>query len=393
MYITQNPNACSDKCSSGNSSVRVRSIELNSLHEDDRNAMRESLSRFLAAEADEAALRRGMELDRGYDPELWRQVCEMGLTGIAVPEDFGGVGGGARDVEMVCSELGRTLVPLPFLDSCVISTSLLTACASNGELKQVTDHVVSGTSIVAVGGDAPFVPLRDCHHELVFHDNQTVSGTVSLVLNAAVADFVLLGVNVGERIKVVLVPAAENVVRAPQKANDPLLRPNTVRFENAAAIELEQLTASDIEKARMRGVAALAALQAGAARAIFEITIEYLKTRYQFGRPIGSFQALKHMAADLLIEVESAISAAQAAAESIDAGSLEAGRTTALAGFVCTDVFREVAAQAIQMHGGIAYTQEHVAHLYWRRSRAMLAMLGSAEEHREDYLKAWEKAA
>jgi len=99
------------------------------------------------------------------------------------------------------------------------------------------------------------------------------------------------------------------------------------------------------------------------------------------------------MAADLLIEVESATSAAQAAADAIDQNAPEVGRTVALAGFVCSDAFRDVAAQAIQMHGGIAYTQEHIAHLYWRRSRAFAPMLGSAQKHREDYLTAWEKVA
>lgn len=366
---------------------------LKSLHEDDRSAMRESLSRFLIAEADEATLRRGIDFSQGYDPKLWRQICEMGLTGIAAAEVFGGAGGGAKDVEMVCSQLGRALNPMPFLDSCVIGTGLLTACSSNTHLKHIIENVVSGESIVAIGGNAPFVPLQDSRHNLTIHADHTISGTVSLVLNAATADFILIGITVDDQIKVFIVPTQANVVCTAQQANDPLLRPCAVCFENAAAIELNALTETDLEQARLRGVAALAAWQAGAARALFEVTIEYLKTRYQFGRPIGSFQALKHMAADLFLEVESATSAALAAAEAIDEEKLEVARTVALAGFVCTDVFREVAAQAIQLHGGIAYTQEHIAHLYWRRSRAMLPMLGSADKHREDYLKALEIAA
>lgn len=366
---------------------------MNNLDEEVRNAIRESLSRFLAAEADESALRRGIDLAPGYSPGLWQQVCEMGLPGIAVPEEFGGVGGGAKDVEMVCSELGKSLLPIPFVESCVIGATLLTASSGCANLRQVINAVVSGKSIVAVGGDASFVPLQDHDHSLVFNDDQTVSGVTSLVLHATLSDFFLLGTGSSGNTKVVIVPKSERITFEPQRANDPLLRPARVSFNDAAAIGLKELTPTDLENARMRGVAALAALQAGAARAIFEITVEYLKTRYQFGRPIGSFQALKHMAADLLIEVESATSAAQAAADAIDQNAPEVGRTVALAGFVCSDAFRDVAAQAIQMHGGIAYTQEHIAHLYWRRSRAFAPMLGSAQKHREDYLTAWEKVA
>lgn len=355
--------------------------------------MRDTLVRFLRTEADETALRRGIELDCGYDKALWRRLCAMGIPAVAVAEELGGVGGGARDIEAVCSELGRCLLPVPFIDSCVIASSLLSACRATAEAGRIVRDLAAGEALVAVGGVAPFVPLQDKRHSLVAGADQTLSGSVSLVMNAAAADYHLLGLRSDEGMRVVLVAKDKRVHCAPQCANDPLLRPSTITFDRAQYIELHGLEPSDLEHARLLGVAALAAMQAGAARAIFDVTVDYLKTRYQFGRAIGSFQAMKHMAADLLVEVESATSVAQAAAEALDLGAPEAARTTALAGFVCTDAFREVAAQAIQMHGGIAYTQEHVAHLYWRRSRAMLPMLGTSDNHRDAYLKSWESAA
>jgi alkylation response protein AidB-like acyl-CoA dehydrogenase len=133
---------------------------------------------------------------------------------------------------------------------------------------------------------------------------------------------------------------------------------------------------------------ALAGEQAGAARRVLEFTVDYARTRTQFGRPIGSFQAIKHMAANLLLESESAISAARAAARSLAEGTTDAGAAISLAAFACADAFVEVAATAIQMHGGIAFTWAHPAHLYLRRARADAQLFGAPARERERYLQA-----
>ena len=148
-----------------------------------------------------------------------------------------------------------------------------------------------------------------------------------------------------------------------------------------------------IEHALNLARVALAGEQAGAARRIFDITVDYLKTRVQFGRPIGGFQAIKHMAADLLIEVESATSAARAAAQAIEDDASDRQVLVNLASFACADAFSEVAATAIQMHGGIAFTWEHPAHLYLRRARADAQLFGNSDLYRERYVAALENAA
>jgi len=137
---------------------------------------------------------------------------------------------------------------------------------------------------------------------------------------------------------------------------------------------------------------ALAGEQAGAARRVFDMTTEYIKTRVQFGRPVGGFQAIKHMAADLLLEVESATSVAQRAAQALAEESPQAQELINLAAFACADAFSQVAATSIQMHGGIAFTWEHPAHLYCRRARADAQLFGSPDFYRERYLSALEKA-
>ncbi|MDG0980582.1 MAG: acyl-CoA/acyl-ACP dehydrogenase [Halieaceae bacterium] len=363
------------------------------ISDEDRNALRNSLSRLLEAAADEAKLRSGMEASRGYDSAIWQQLAEMGLLGITVNAGSGGIGGGAIDIAMVAEEIGRSLLPIPFIEAAVIAAALLEASEARDETNDFLARIIDGTATVAVGGKAGFVPYSDQANSLTIDPDGKLSGEVSLVLHGATADYLLLAFDEGADTRVVFVKQGSDYVVEALQANDPALRPAKIRLGNAECIELTGLSVEAVELARLRGVAALAAQQVGAARAIFDITIEYLNTRYQFGRPIGSFQALKHMAADLLVEVESATSAARAAALALDAGGPNVARTVALAGFVCADAFREVSAQAIQMHGGIAYTREHVAHLYWRRARAMLSMFGDSNSHREAYLQAWEKSA
>lgn len=136
------------------------------------------------------------------------------------------------------------------------------------------------------------------------------------------------------------------------------------------------------------GLIALAGEQAGGARRIFDLTVEYARLRHQFGRAIGSFQAIKHMAADLLLELESAVSAARQAAAATDDDATDAPAWRFLAGFACADAYSRIAADAVQMHGGIAFTWEHPAHLYLRRSRADAQLLGTPDYYREQYLRA-----
>ena len=366
---------------------------MSTIQESERAAIQEELVRFLRAEAGEDTLRSGMQSDLGYDHAVWQKMAKMGLLGIAISEDFGGIGGNAVDTAMVAEELGRSLLPMPFIETCVIAPALLESSDMTDDVQKILAHIAQGTVTIGIGGNADIVPFRDSDCCLAVKADGTMSGEVSLVMHGASADFLLLAFDSDKQTRCLLVSSDHDYTIENQTANDPALRPAKISLANVPFIELTGWRNDDLEQARWQGIVALSAQQTGAARAIFEVTVDYLQTRYQFGRPIGSFQALKHIAADLFLEVESATSAAQAAAKALASKAPQSAQSVALAGFLCNDAFREVSAQAIQLHGGIAYTQEHVAHLYWRRARAMLSMFGDSDLHREAYLSAWEAAA
>ncbi|OAO01856.1 hypothetical protein A8B75_13980 [Sphingomonadales bacterium EhC05] len=368
---------------------------MSQISDEDRQALRDGFARYLEAEADEKKLRSAIANDRGYDEAIWQQMAEMGLLGIAIAEDSGGVGGGAIDVALVMEEIGKKLLPVPFLSTCVVAADMISRFGSEAIQQDLLPKIAAGELVISTGGSGDFVPLSD--HDLSLSAKSsaadwTLNGQVSFVSHAGNADYHLLGLQEDGVDSAYLVKASDAVSKDRLITNDPAQRLFKLHLSDARAIKLEVLDADGIGQVRMRAIAALAAEQAGAMRAIFEITMDYLRTRYQFGRPIGSFQAIKHMAAELLVEVESATSAALAAAKALDANSPDAAKFVSLAAFTCKDAFRTVSAQAIQMHGGIAYTQEHIAHLYWRRARAGLPLFGSSDAHREQYLKSREAA-
>lgn len=368
---------------------------MSQISDEDRKALRDGFARYLEADAHEEKLRIGIATDRGYDEAIWNQMAEMGLLGIAVAEDFGGIGGGAIDVALVMEEVGKKLVPVPFVSTCVVAAEMIARFAPDAVKQDLLEKIATGELVISNGGSGDFVALADDDHSLSVKsagDSWAINGEVSFVSHGGNADYHLIGLNEDGLQSAYLVKASDAISVERLTTNDPAQRLFKLKLTDAKAIKLDGIDAENLNQVTMRGVVAAAAEQAGATRAIFDITMEYLRTRYQFGRAIGSFQAMKHMAAELLVEVESSTSAALAAAKAIDAGAPNAAKFVSLAAFTCKDAFREVSAQAIQMHGGIAYTEEHVAHLFWRRARAGLPQFGNSDHHREQYLTAREAA-
>lgn len=366
---------------------------MSQISDEDRQALRDGFARFLEAEAGEEKLRSGIANDRGYDEAIWQHMAEMGLLGIGIPEDSGGVGGGAIDVAVVMEEVGKKLLPVPFVSTCVVAAEMISRFGPEAIKQDLLPKIAAGELVISTGGSGDFVSLSGQEHSLSAKpsdDGWTINGEVSFVSHAGVADYHLLGLQEAGADSAFLVKATDAVSLNRLITNDPAQRLFKLHLSDAKAIKLAVMDADGISQVRMRAIAALAAEQAGASRAIFDITMDYLRTRYQFGRPIGSFQAIKHMAAELLVEVESATSAALAVAKALDADSPAAAKFVSLAAFTSKDAFRTVSAQAIQMHGGIAYTQEHIAHLFWRRARAGLPLFGNSDAHREQYLKSRE---
>jgi alkylation response protein AidB-like acyl-CoA dehydrogenase len=363
----------------------------------ERNAIREGFARLLAQKATEADLRRIMALESGHDADLWQAISEMGITGLLVAPEYGGIGGSIVEVEAVMEAAGAVLLAGPFLSSVVMAPALLAQSTDVAVKSRLLPQIAAGTSIaaVAVTGEKGLWTIDDIGVAArADGDGWVLDGTACYVLSAAIADILLVVATVADGVAVYEVePAAPGLTIAPLEGWDRTIRQSRLTFANVRAQPIAGLDGAAVERMLEFARVALAGEQAGACRRVFDMTVEYLRSRVQFGRPIGGFQALKHMAADLLIEVESATSAARAAAQALASNDAKASAIVSLAAFACADAFQQVAASAIQMHGGIAFTWEHSAHLYLRRARVDAQLFGASAYHRDRYVSALENAA
>jgi alkylation response protein AidB-like acyl-CoA dehydrogenase len=364
---------------------------------DEREAICETFERLMASGSTEADVRKAMESELGHDPALWRQCAELGFAGLLVPAEFGGIGAGARELELIMERAGAALACLPLLSSGVLAVSVVAGSSDDAAKGRLLPGLVDGSIIgtVALTGakglwseeDIDVIARRE-------GEGWRLAGSAAFVTDAVTASLILvLAVTEDDEIGFFEVESVGSVGIDPLRTFDRTQRLARLRFENIAARRLHGADGALLTDVLVLARIALAGRQAGAARRIFDITLDYLKTRVQFGRPIGGFQAIKHMAADLLLEVESATSAARAAAEAVDAGADDAAELVSLASFACGDSFVKVAADAIQMHGGIGFTWEHSAHLFMRRARGDLMLFGSPDTGRERYLRILERVA
>lgn len=364
--------------------------------DDERGAMRDSFARLLSERANELQLRKAMASAHGFDMGLWQSMAEMGLLGLIVAPEYGGIGGDAQLLENLMEEAGSHLLCSPFLSTAVMAASLLSASSDEALKSELLPAICDGTKIFAVAATGANGSWTNDDISIEAHkkDGQWImDGTASFVLHAEKADAILAFARTGETAGVFLVDAKAKAIGIEKlEANDPTLRLSEITFSAAHAKRLETVNETAIAEVLDLTRLALAGEHAGGAKRIFDITVQYLQTRYQFGRQIGSYQALKHIVADLLIEVESAASAARHAAKLHAAKSPDAQTFISLASFACADAYRDISAQSIQLHGGIAYTWEHTAHLYWRRARSGLWLFGSSDQHRENYLHCLEAA-
>jgi alkylation response protein AidB-like acyl-CoA dehydrogenase len=333
---------------------------------EEQRGLRDALRTLLGKRSDSAAVRRAVEEPTGYDTTLWKVLCEqIGVAALGVREDHGGVGAGLRELQIVCEELGRTLAPSPMLGSAVLAAALLDALDDEAASESLLPRIAAGAvaSVAWAGADGSW---SDGAMKL---DGDRLSGTAHFVLDGDTAEILLvvadgavyeIDTNVAER------------VHTPTM--DPTRRLATVRLSGAQGRRVGPADARPALHAALdRAAIALAAEQVGAAAAVLDMTIAYTKVRHQFGRPIGSFQALKHRMADLHVLLEAARSAAYAAG----AGSLHPSAAKAY----CSEAFQTIAGEAIQLHGGIAITWEHDAHLYFKRAHGSAALFGSPAEH------------
>lgn len=337
---------------------------------EDRAALRESVRSLLARHSDSAAVRKAITLPDGYDADLWQKLVEqIGVAALAVPEEYDGVGASLAETHVVLEELGRTLTPSPMLGSAVLSAQALLLSGDTDACTRLLPGIAAG-EIAAVcwaseaGWSTPGVVL----------EGGRLDGTAHYVLGGDVATTLLVLAADGDDVALVEVdPDADGVVRRRVPTMDPTRTLAEVRFEGVTGRRLAASTALE-ERLRTVALIALSAEQVGAARAALDLTVEYSKNRRQFGRVIGSFQALKHRMADMYALVETARSMSYAAALSQDTQDAYAAKV------YCSEAFEQVAAEAIQLHGGIAITWEHDAQLYFKRAHGAAQLFGQPRE-------------
>jgi alkylation response protein AidB-like acyl-CoA dehydrogenase len=365
----------------------------------EQEELRVSVRRFLADRAPIPAVRELMETAEGFETAVWRQAGDqLGLQGIAIPEEYGGSGFSFAEQAIVLEELGAALYGGPYLASAVLAASVLLASADEAARKTHLPGIASGETIATLAfteEDGSWEPdairLAATVADGTGDPGDTgggwrLDGRKSFVLDGHTASLILVVARTGDGLAVFAVDgSAEGLTRTPLPTLDQTRKLARLDFEAVPATLIGAPGEGAAVLGRVLDVAAIAqaAEQLGGAQRALDMAVEYAKVRHQFGRPIGSFQAIKHRCADLLLEVESLRSAVQYAAAAVAENSDEVPVVASLVKAYASDVYFHVAAENIQIHGGIGFTWEHDAHLYFKRAKASELFLGDATYHRE----------
>ncbi len=351
----------------------------------EQRELRAAVRRFGADNLGEAAARRVMESEPRFDPAVWRRLgSELGVLGMSVPEADGGAGGTLVDQAVAVEEFGAALACGPLFGTVYLAIPALVACPSGTLRDELLATLVSGerTAAFAVPDSAG---AFDASAVTVTADGDTLTGVVDRVVDGDAADVILVAANGSGGVGLYAVAAAGPGVRRTPLLTMDLTRPQAVvALEGAPARLLAGPDQAErvITHALQVGSALLAVEQVGAAQHLLDLSVEYAKSRLQFGRQIGSFQAIKHKLADMLVDLEHARSTAYHAVWALTAGSDDPALAVSIAQATCSAALSRIAGDAIQVHGGIGFTWEHQAHLYFKRAATDAALLGSAEQHR-----------
>ncbi|MCP9948771.1 acyl-CoA dehydrogenase family protein [Actinomadura madurae] len=344
---------------------------------EEQRELRDALRRFFADRSPAAEVRRLMGTAEGYDPKVWAQMAEqLGLQGLAIAEEHGGAGFGVRELAVVFEEMGRAVVCAPFLATITAAAALEAGDGGHDLLPGIADGSVIATLAVAEDGGS----WDPGDVETTFEDGK-LWGAKSFVLDGHIADLVLVAARGHGGVGIYAVEDVAALSREVLPTLDQTRKLARVGMDGVPAREVGGRDA--LLRALDVAAVVLAAEELGGAQKALDMTVEYVKVRRQFGRPIGSFQAIKHRCADMFVLVESARSAVLNAAAAADEGPGELPAAAALAKAYCSDAYFHTAGEAIQLHGGIGFTWEHDAHLYFKRAQGSRQLFGAPDRHRE----------
>jgi len=356
----------------------------------EQRELRESVRRFLADRVPLPRVRELMESADGTDEKVWTYAGrQLGLQGIAIPEKYGGAGFTFTEQAIVLEELGAALYPGPYLASAVLAATALLASSDEAAKAELLPPIASGEAVATLAfteDDGSWDPGAIRLAAAPAETGWLLDGHKSFVLDGHAADLILAVARTSDGLSLFAVPAgADGMTRTELPALDQTRRLARCEFTATPArlVGAPGEAAASLERTLDVAAVALAAEQLGGAQRALDMAVAYAKIRHQFGRPIGSFQAIKHRCADLLLEVESLRSAVGYAAAAVAEDSSEVPVVASLVKALASDTYFHVAAENIQIHGGIGFTWEHDAHLYFKRAKASELFLGDASYHRE----------
>ncbi len=359
--------------------------------DEDQEELRAGIRRFLEQKSPESEVRRLMETTEGYDPAVWSQMSDqLGLQGIAIPEELGGQGFGFVELGIVLEEMGRALLCAPFFSSAVLAANLLLVSGDEAAKAQHLPGIASGETIATVAltedsgrWDEQGITLEAFRSGTGAY---TLTGSKMYVLDGHVADLVLVPARTAAGVSIFAVAGNDAALeRTPLSTMDQTRKQARLEMDGVVGslVGAEGEGWPILSKTLDLAAVALANEQVGGAQRVLEMSVQYAKDRIQFGRPIGSFQAIKHKCADMLLEVESAKSAAYYAAWCAAELNDELSSVASLAKAYCSEAYFHATAENIQIHGGIGFTWEHPAHLYFKRAKSSELLFGDPTYHRE----------
>ncbi len=363
---------------------------MNFAFSEEQEELRRIVRQFLEDKSPETAVRELMATEKGFDDAVWNQMAEqMGLQGLIVPEDFGGSGFSYVELIVVLEEMGRALLCAPYFATVVLAANTLIHSGDDAAKAAHLPGIASGETVATLA----FTEDNGRWDEAGITATATatgggwaIDGHKMYVLDGHVANLVLVAARTAAGVSLFSVDGeAAGLVRTPLATMDQTRKQARLEFTATPAT----LVGTDgdgwavIERVLDLAAVALAAEQVGGAQKCLEMAVEYAKVRVQFGRPIGSFQAIKHKCADMLLEVESAKSAAYYAGWCASEMNDELPSVASLAKAYCSDAYFHASAENIQIHGGIGFTWEHPAHLYFKRAKSSELLFGDPTYHRE----------
>ena len=362
---------------------------------EEQEMLRQSARGLLEKECPSAVLRKLMEDERGFDPALWKKMAELGWLGLVIPENYGGGGLSYVDLVLVMEEMGRVLLPSPFIWTVMVAEAIKRA-GSDSQKSSLLPKIAAGELIATIAYLEPSAVWSADGIAMTAREEgagYVLEGTKLFVNDGHIADCILVAARSGgsgdrgislfalesKRAGV----AVTSLTTMDQTRKLAEIKFNGVKVDAGDVIGEPGKGWNTLSEIIDRGKIMLAGEMMGGAQKVLEMTVDYAKVRVQFGRPIGSFQAVQHKCANMMIDVEGAKSAAYYASWAVSNEVAEASLAAALAKAAASDAFRRVSAEGIQLHGGIGFTWDHDMHLYFKRAKSSEFTFGDANWNRE----------